>query len=358
MLDGGSFAACSSPQSYPGPLAAGSHTFSVEAKDAAGNIGPATSYTWTIDTTPPAAPTITSHPPHPSNSHDASFAFTDGEPGVTFLCKVDGGSYAACSSPKTYAALADGSHTFSVEAVDAAGNVSGAASFTWTVDTVTPPQPTIVSHPNDPDTSTTATFAFSDTEAGVTYACKLDPAPVYSPCSNPQTYTGLALGQHAIHVHAVDAAGNSSTDANFSWKIIAGAGQPYTMSASVSPALHPGGPTLPIDISFNSSNNGNNGSGANGTQVSNLTVSISSVTGGSPGPNACTAADFSLAQIPAGAYPFYVPFGVSSLSSLVNPAQLPTIRMINRLDTVPGNGTGNQNACRSATVHLNFAGTP
>ena len=61
-----------------------------------------------------------------------------------------------------------------------------------------------------------------------------------------------------------------------------------------------------------------------------------------------------------GAYPFYVPFGASSLSSLgfVNSALWPSIRMLNRADSVPGNGSGNQNACKNAVVHLSFVGTP
>src|SRR5439155_20383260 len=111
-LDAGAFVACTSPQSYPGPLADGSHTFQVEAQDVAGNIGAATSYTWTVDTTPPPAPAITSSPPSQTLSTSASFSFSDTEAGVTFLCKLDGGAYAACTSPKSYTGLANGSHTF------------------------------------------------------------------------------------------------------------------------------------------------------------------------------------------------------------------------------------------------------
>jgi hypothetical protein len=46
-LDAGTAAACTSPQSYSG-LAAASHTFTVTAKDPAGNVSAPASYTWTI----------------------------------------------------------------------------------------------------------------------------------------------------------------------------------------------------------------------------------------------------------------------------------------------------------------------
>ena len=58
------------------------------------------------------------------------------------------------------------------------------------------------------------------------------------------------------------------------------------------------------------------------------------------------------------AYPFYVPFGTRTLASLIAGAYLPTIRMVNRTDSVPGNDRGNQDACRNATVNLSFVGAP
>ena len=142
-LDGAAFASCTSPQSYTG-LADGSHSFQLRATDEAGNVSNS-SYAWTIDTTAPST-TITSKPSNPSNSTSPSFSFSADEP-ATFQCSLDGATFAACTSPKAYSGLADGSHTFRVKATDQAGNTGAPASYTWTVD-ATPPTITLTSPAN------------------------------------------------------------------------------------------------------------------------------------------------------------------------------------------------------------------
>ncbi len=75
----------------------------------------------------------------PTNSTSASFDFSADEPGATFECAIDGGAWGVCTSPKAYAGLADGGHTFEVRATDPAGNTDGnPAAFNWTIDTVAP----------------------------------------------------------------------------------------------------------------------------------------------------------------------------------------------------------------------------
>jgi hypothetical protein len=96
-----------------------------------------------VDVTPPPTPTITSAPSDLTTSTSASFSFsfTDTEPGVTFQCQLDGGGFTTCTSPKAYSGLAQGAHTFQVKALDAAGNQSGVATDTWTIDATPPPRP-------------------------------------------------------------------------------------------------------------------------------------------------------------------------------------------------------------------------
>jgi glucose/arabinose dehydrogenase len=85
------------------------------------------------DTDPPDT-TISSGPSGTVSSTSASFAFTSNESGSVFACRLDGGTWGACSSPKAYSALAAGAHTFEVRATDAAGNSdSTPASRTWTI---------------------------------------------------------------------------------------------------------------------------------------------------------------------------------------------------------------------------------
>jgi hypothetical protein len=52
---------------------------------------------------------------------------------VNFLCQLDTGAFLACTSPKAYSTLSQGTHAFALKAQDAAGNASVAATFTWTI---------------------------------------------------------------------------------------------------------------------------------------------------------------------------------------------------------------------------------
>jgi hypothetical protein len=130
-LDAGTPAACDTGVTYPA-LEEGIHTFSVHATDAAGNVGPEATWTWTVDTTPPTT-TITSGPPDVTPDSSATFEFSADEPGASFTCTLDGGVGASCDPGVTYSALEVGIHTFSVHATDAAGNPGDEATWTWIV---------------------------------------------------------------------------------------------------------------------------------------------------------------------------------------------------------------------------------
>jgi hypothetical protein len=115
---------------------AGTYTVHVRASDQAGNTTPAGSQAqsvFTIKTTPPPSPTISSGPEEETSEKSATFVFSDGEAGATFLCAKDETKFTPCTSPKTYETTSQGEHVFYVEARDAAGNVSTAKSYSWSV---------------------------------------------------------------------------------------------------------------------------------------------------------------------------------------------------------------------------------
>ncbi|MGF9756680.1 Ig-like domain repeat protein, partial [Microvirga sp. 0TCS3.31] len=100
----------------------GKVTVTVKAKPAPG------------DTTAPET-TITDGPKGQGRGPAATFTFTSSEPGSTFQCSLDGGAWAACSSPATFNALGQGEHELRVRATDKAGNTDASpAARTWTVD--------------------------------------------------------------------------------------------------------------------------------------------------------------------------------------------------------------------------------
>ena len=178
-----------------------------------------------VDTTPPET-TIDSGPSGTVNNTSASFAFSSSETGSSFECSLDGAAFAGCTSPTSYTNLSNGSHTFSVRAIDAAGNVDATpASRTFTVDVppppldTTPPETTIDSGPSGTIKQNNATFSFSSSETNSTFECKLDSA-AFSACSSPKKYTGLANGSHTFSVRAKDSAGNTdATPASRTWTV-------------------------------------------------------------------------------------------------------------------------------------------
>jgi len=218
-LDDAGFSPCTSPAAYAG-LGDRRHRFAVRATDPAGNTGLATVWEWTLDTIAPVAPSIGSAPRNPTNVRNASITFSSTEPGLGYACRLDGGAFAACTSPVSYPGLADGAHAFAVRARDAAGNVGPASVRTWVTDTVAP-RTMIKSNPLAVSSSASGSFGFSSNEALSSFTCSLDGSG-YAACSSPRAYAALADGTHTFRVRATDAAGNSDpSPPSYSWKVMA-----------------------------------------------------------------------------------------------------------------------------------------
>jgi hypothetical protein len=111
--------------------------------------------------------------------------------------------------------------------------------------------------------------------------------------------------------------------------------------------LVPGGAAKGIDFTVT-----NTGSGVQ--YVKAVTVSIAAFSSqADPLKPACTEADFSVTQDPAG-----VPIAQDIAPGATVTPSLPTgvtIQMVNRSDKAPGDGLGNQDNCQGVSVPLVFA---
>jgi myo-inositol-hexaphosphate 3-phosphohydrolase len=176
----------------------------------------------------PPDTTITGNPTNPTSSTSAQFSFTSTSTSATFGCSLDSAAFTTCVSPASYSGLSAGAHTFQVGASDQNGVDPTPASYTWTVGTTpppgdtTPPETTITSGPPATSTSTSASFAFTSSEANSTFQCSLDGA-TRAACTSPHAYTGLSIGSHTFNVWATDAAGNTDASAaTQTWSISTG----------------------------------------------------------------------------------------------------------------------------------------
>lgn len=208
-LDSAPAAGCTSPASLSG-LANGSHSYAVYALDALGNSSATTTINWSVDTALfsvaiTASPTGTVA----TSNNSISFVATDTS-GTTYECKVDAGSYAACTSPFATGSLADGAHTFSVRATKGV-QTTVAAAASWTVDTQGPAQ--AISAPTASATigpAGTVVFTATDSAGPVTSTCQFDGGAIVG-CSSPYSFSGLGGGPRSVTIVSTDAVGNSST---------------------------------------------------------------------------------------------------------------------------------------------------
>ena len=196
------------------------------AVDPAGNTDPTSaSRTGTVDTTPPDT-TIDAGPIGIATSDTATFAFSATETGSTFGCTLDGGVLTACTSPKTYSGLAEGSHTFTVRATDPAGNTDPSpASRTWTIDLqvadTTPPDVALTAPADGASVRGSVTIsATAHDDTAVDHVDFLVDDVVVGTDSTDFPYsmswdsTSLADGPATITAIAVDTSGNRTTSAS------------------------------------------------------------------------------------------------------------------------------------------------
>lgn len=377
-LDGSAFTDCGttrpSSKTYPG-LASTSHTFQVKAVSGTTQSNP-TSYTWTVDTTPPSI-TIT----FPTNNgvysatawnngcaNGAGICGSASDPsgvaaGLVSIQQQSSGKWwngsafnsnsevfntaKATGSATSYtgryqlALPSDGLYTVHVRATDKAGNTTPAGSQvarSFRIKATKPPKPVFDATPPDPNNTATSTFAWHDAEAGVTYECSKENGS-FQPCSSPLTYQVATTndGQHQFAVRAIDAVGNVSEAASYKWKVSAGSPSQFVIHGSVSGLMIGVAKSVPLTI-----DNPNSVP----IFISQLTFSVST----NAGSGTCSASNFAVTpwnanppsapelQVPANAVGFPVPVADQPKLTLTN---LPS----------------NQDNCKSKTFSLTFSGS-
>lgn len=231
--------------------------------DTAGNTSAVATQNYTIGSV-----ILGSSPASPSADTNPTFAFSaPGIAGATFACAKTVGpptaaDFTACTSPVSYPATPDGTWTFTVNAKDAVGIPVGSATRTFLLDATAP---VLTSNPANPSSTSNESFAFHKAQAtGWTFQCSLVPTTtpatpdVFSACTSPTTYPGVADGTYTFKVRALDAAAIASSTLAYTFSVNAGAVAPTATAPTASLSV-PSGPvsltTVPVVLNWTGSAN-------------------------------------------------------------------------------------------------------
>ena len=201
----------------------GVNNVAVGQADAAGNISDRLgSFSFTFDSTAPAAPTVALTTDSGSSNSDriskvGTLVVSGTESGATVQYSIDGGTNWSNSFTAT-----EGANAVQVRQSDVAGNPGAAASFNFTLDTTAPAAPVVVSFADDSaptgdgiTTDTTPTLSIS-AAAGSTVqvfnGATLLGTATETATAGSFTFTTSALagGTYNFTAKATDAAGNLS----------------------------------------------------------------------------------------------------------------------------------------------------
>ncbi|MGH8973283.1 MAG: hypothetical protein ACRD0C_08760 [Acidimicrobiia bacterium] len=199
-------------------------------------------------------------------------------------------------------------------------------------DTTPPPKPVITDAPDEVTFAVDAHFRFTDSEAGVTFQCKLDGEAAESCNKGDVDYKKLSTADHVFQVWAIDKAGNPSGVASYRWTILIK--KDFGISGGAGQVLYPGVSTklnLRISNPFNFA-----------IRVVSLSVTAKDAPG-CPATNLeTTGASFSRAVVvPANS--------ARSLSALVPAEDWPQLQLLNT--------NANQDSCKNVEFALNYEGT-
>jgi large repetitive protein len=189
--------------------AQGSNTVLVRQTDVAGNVSSGTSFSFTLDTTAPAAPSIALTSDTGTSNSDkitsnGAVTVTGVESGATVQYSTNGGSTWSSSF-----AAAEGSNTVLVRQTDAAGNTGATSSLSFTLDTTAPVAPTVAltldtGSSNSDHITKNGALTVSGTESGATVQYSINGGSTWSSAFS------AVEGSNTVLVRQMDTAGNVS----------------------------------------------------------------------------------------------------------------------------------------------------
>ncbi|MGH2829551.1 MAG: Ig-like domain-containing protein [Actinomycetota bacterium] len=197
-------------------VAGSPYTATAQAADPLGNQSPPFTWQFSVDASPPPAPFISS-PAEGALLNTASVQIQGTAEAGAQVQIFEGVTFLGATTANPFWTLtlgfADGPHTITAIAIDAAGNTGPGAQRSFIVDTVAPPAPVITSPaanatvaPNTPVTGTAVSGSTVKLFEGPVFLGQAVANPNWSITPSPS----LPDGPHTVTAFAFDPAGNQS----------------------------------------------------------------------------------------------------------------------------------------------------
>ncbi|MBI5664013.1 MAG: chitobiase/beta-hexosaminidase C-terminal domain-containing protein, partial [Nitrospirae bacterium] len=200
-------------------LSDGAHTLYVQEKDTLSNWSTSGSFTISIDSTPPNAPSVTGTTPTNNTRPAWSWTSNGGGGNGTFRYKLDDSNLSTGAAETTAtdytpaSDLTEGAHTLYVQERDAVGNWSASGSFSVMIDITQPDSPIVTG--TTPTNSARPAWNWSSTGGNTNFRYRLDNADltVGATTTTSTSYApayDLPEGPHTLYVQEQDPSGNWS----------------------------------------------------------------------------------------------------------------------------------------------------